>query len=204
MNKEFIGKKRFYLENKPDNSMIVRLYVVETRQNEYFTAVLDNGDSFQIDVCEGPDGIPLKTFVDFDNKTYAEYPTLNASDIKFFDKNSDEIGVGEVSMIKIGSKPYFMGEFIVNRSFKYKSSGWDFKVNSGEKITTMLEINDTYSSKAFSWDDYVSMKKGSFKSLECGKYQIWCNYPNNMEYFLLRKQNTENNKTNQSTHVQNN
>lgn len=156
MNKEFIGKKKFYLEDDPDIFVIVRIYVVETRQNEYFTAVFDNGDAFQIDEFEGPDGSMAKSFLDFENRRFIEYPTLTIGNIHFFDRDSKEIGVGEVSSMKIGSQYFYMGSVVPYRSFKYKKNGWDFKAEQGERITALMER--------------VS------RGLDNKYFQIWCRY----------------------------
>ena len=178
MNREFVGNKKFYLEDHPDTYVIARLYVIETRQNEYMTAVPDNGDAFQIETFEGPSEEPMKYFMDLDNRRFCEYPILTISNIRFFDRRSEEIGIGEVSMMKVGTQRYYMGGVTPVRSFKYKKSGWDFIAKCGDEIVVSM-TKSTRNNIIMPLIAHVFAKNNTVETecLENKKFQIWCSVP---------------------------
>ena len=49
MNKEYIGKKRFYSTKDLSINVVTRIYVIETRTDQFFSAVLEDGNSYQIE-----------------------------------------------------------------------------------------------------------------------------------------------------------
>lgn len=171
MNREFIGKKKFYLEDHPETFVIARMYVVETRQNEYFSAVLDNGDAFEVNVLDSPceELAGVEGFMDLDNRMFIEYPTSTIPSVRFFDRKEKEIGVGEINVIDVRSQRIYVGKVTPTRSFKYKKNGWDFEAERGLEILVPM-------TKCFD----MPLSKSATNCLVNDYFQIRCLIPNKL------------------------
>ncbi len=143
MNKEFIGKKRFYLESHPETYVDVRVYVVETRQSEYFMAILEDGNAYTIEHADPPceQLNNVQVFTDLNNRVFIEYPVRTAKNIKFLDRKNNIIGTGELSVLDNRGEKIYMGEVLTSRSFKYKA-GWNYEVPEGTHLEFELRKYD--------------------------------------------------------------
>lgn len=140
MNKEFIGKKRFYLNEHPETFLDARIYVIETRNSEYFSAVLEDGNAYRVEllapVCdELPD---IESFTDLEGRLFIEFQAKTTENISFFDRNSNNVGTGQVTVVKIKNQVYYIGQFTSERSFKYKCNGWDYTRESGDHLVILM------------------------------------------------------------------
>lgn len=140
MNKEFLGKKRFYLEDNPKTSIVGRIYIIETRSSEYYSVTLENGESYQIEFFDVPIpcNIQIQGFRDINNKVFAEFPSATQNHLMFRDRNDRVVGTGEVAVFDISGKYYYAANIYLTQSFKYKKNGWDFKMESGNQIVSMM------------------------------------------------------------------
>ena len=140
MNKEFIGKKRFYLNEHPETFVDVRIYVIETRNSEYFSAVLEDGNAYRIEflkpLCdELPD---IESFTDLEGRLFIEFQAKTTENVSFFDRKSNNVGIGQITAVKIKSQVYYIGQFTPERSFKYKCNGWDYTRESGDHLVILM------------------------------------------------------------------
>ena len=140
MNKEFIGKKRFYLNEHPETFVDARIYVIETRNSEYFSAVLENGNAYRIEFLEPLCGeLPdIESFTDLEGQLFIEFQAKTIENISFFDRKSNKVGTGQVTAVKIKNQMYYIGQFTSERSFKYKCNGWDYTRESGDHLIILM------------------------------------------------------------------
>lgn len=141
MNKEFIGKKRFYLYEHPEVYIDARVFVVETRNSEYFTAILEDGNAYRIEflkpLCEDlPD---MESFTDLEGRLFIEFAAKTIKNVRFYDRKSNEIGLGELTAVKIRNELAYVGDITPNRSFKYKCNGWDYEAGDGEQLVVLMQ-----------------------------------------------------------------
>ena len=166
MNKEFLGKKRFYLEDNPKVSLLGRVYIIETRSSEYFSVVLEDGNTYQIEYGNTPcsDCPEMQAFRDLDNHLFFEFPSAIQNNLLFRDKDDNVIGNGELSVFQISGKFFYASKVIVSSPFKYKQNGWDFKVKAGEEIITeMIRKDDLIVSERYQLSCKIS--EGQIKKL---------------------------------------
>lgn len=180
MNKEFIGKKRFYLNEDPDTYVDARLYVVETRNSEYITAVMEDGTGYPVESIDGPceELSDVRSFTDIDNRLFLEYPTKTSPTIRFFDRKGNEIGIGEISVINVKSNMFYVADFTSSRSFKYKKNGWDFQVERGEHIVVPMYKDTIFADVIpFVCTLFGGCNKVNVEVLSNKYYQIHCRKP---------------------------
>ncbi len=142
MNKEYLGKKRFYLNEHPETHVDARIYVVETRKSEYFSAVLEDGNAYMVELlqplcAELPD---IESFSDLDGRLFIEFPAKTIKHVDFYDSKSNPLGKGQLTLIKITNELFYIGVLDTETSFKYKCNGkgWDYTHDAGEHLVILM------------------------------------------------------------------
>ena len=174
MNKEFLGKKRFYSTKDNNINVVARIYVIETRTDQFFTAVLEDGNSYQIEEGGPLEEICIQYFTDLNNVVFSESPTKSYDDIiEFYDSKFNCIGHGDLLLVNRGGSIQYAFQLKVEKAFNYKQA-WKYTVESGNVISGIMEPDfvDGLDKKMYSSDTVNSNKVLSNK-----QYQIYCKMP---------------------------
>ena len=170
MNKEFIGKKRFYSTKDLSINVVTRIYVIETRTDQFFSAVLEDGNSYQIEKGGPIEEINIQYFTDLNNIVFTEFPTKSFEDnVEFFDSKFNCIGHGDLLLLNLGGSIQYAFQLKVEKEFKYKQ-GWNYTVESGNFISGIMEPDFVDNGKLLSLHDSAN----SNKVLSNKQYQVYC------------------------------
>ena len=174
MNKEFIGKKRFYSTKDHNINMVARIYVIETSTDQFFTAVLEDGNSYQIEEGGPIEEICIQYFTDLNNNVFTEFPTKSYDDnVEFYDSKFNRIGHGDLLLLNRGGTIQYAFQLKVEKEFKYKQA-WKYTVESGNVISGIMEPDVV---------DNIDKDLGSSDSVNANKvlsnkqYQVYCKIP---------------------------
>ena len=178
MDKEFVGKKRFYSINNPSINVIARIYVIETRTDQFFTAVLEDGNSYQIEKGGPIEEICCQYFVDLDNVVFTEYPTKEFNGcIRFFDKIGNFIGSGDLLLINTQGNIQYAFQLVSEKNFKYKRNGWNYEVGIGDRISGLMELSSGPFTFLFEKIFHMQDNETFGNYLTNRYYQICCKLP---------------------------